>query len=133
MHHKRIAEVAYLKNIYIYDTRRPAKADCSSWVLDGGHQSYPSCHSVVLAWERELSFGVCVLFCELKVCPFVPYFQPMDCVTEHIQLKSEVYIHLSQIHLNSVFHNFGHLIRVKMSHFRSVRITTLFKECEMSE
>ena len=36
-----------------------------------------------------------------------------------IQFKSEVHIHLSQIHLNSVFHNSWHL--------RSVRITTLFK------
>ena len=28
-----------------------------------------------------------------------------NSLREHIQLKSEVYIHLSQIHLNSVFHN----------------------------
>ena len=31
-----------------------------------------------------------------------------------IQGNSEVYIHLSQIHLNSVFHNSWHLILVKM-------------------
>ena len=31
-----------------------------------------------------------------------------------LQLKSEVYIHLSQIHLNSVFHNSWHLILVNM-------------------
>ena len=32
----------------------------------------------------------------------------------YLQLKSEVYIHLSQIHLNSVFHNSWHLIIVKI-------------------
>ena len=26
-------------------------------------------------------------------------------LSDHVQLKSEVYIHLRQIHLNSVFHN----------------------------
>ena len=47
--------------------------------------------------------------------------------TRHLQLKSDVYIHLSQIHLNSV------LILVKIPCFRSVRITILFKNVEMSE
>ena len=46
--------------------------------------------------------------------------------TLQIELKSEVYIHLSQIRLNSVFHNFWHLILVKIPCLRSVRITTLF-------
>ena len=49
-----------------------------------------------------------------------------QCGGLHIQLKSEVYIHLSQIHLNSVFHNSWHLILVKIPCLRSVRITTLF-------
>ena len=39
-----------------------------------------------------------------------------------LQMKSEVYIHLSQIHLNSVFHNSWHLILVNIRCFRSVRI-----------
>jgi hypothetical protein len=42
------------------------------------------------------------------------------------QLKSEAYIHLSQLHLHSVFHNSWHLILVKIPCLRSVRITTLF-------
>jgi hypothetical protein len=55
------------------------------------------------------------------------------CSNSNIQLKSEVCIHLSQIHFNSVFHNSWHLILVKMICLRSVRITTLFYKCEMSE
>ena len=50
----------------------------------------------------------------------------------YTQLKSEVYIHLSQIHLNSVS-QFLTFDLVKSPCFRSVRITTLFSECEMSE
>ena len=42
-----------------------------------------------------------------------------------LQLKSDIYILLSQIHLNSVFHNSGHLIQVKMSCLRSVRSVTI--------
>ena len=44
----------------------------------------------------------------------------------YVQLKSEVYLHLNQIHLNPVFHNSWHLILVKNPCLRSVRITTLF-------
>ena len=51
----------------------------------------------------------------------------------YIQLIPEVYTQLSQIHLNSVFHNSWHLILIKIPCLRSVRITTLFEECEMSE
>ena len=51
---------------------------------------------------------------------------------QQTQLKSEVYIHLSQIHLNSVFHNSWHL-NLSKNCLRSVRIATLFEECEMSE
>ena len=46
--------------------------------------------------------------------------------TGYVQLKSEVYIHLSQIHLYSVFHNSRHLILVKNPCLWSDRITTLF-------
>jgi hypothetical protein len=48
------------------------------------------------------------------------------CIGYHLQLKSEVYIHLRQIHLNSVLHNSWHLILVKIPCLMSVRITTLF-------
>ena len=45
----------------------------------------------------------------------------------NVQLKSEFYIHLSQVHLNSVFHNSWHLILVQIPCFRSVGITAYFK------
>ena len=61
--------------------------------------------------------SVCVV-CNIIAC--VLWLLPIGI----IQLKSEVYIHLGQIHLNSVFHNSWHLILVKIPCLRSVRIIT---------
>uniref|UniRef100_A0A8C7CU00 Phosphatidylinositol transfer protein membrane associated 2 n=1 Tax=Oncorhynchus kisutch TaxID=8019 RepID=A0A8C7CU00_ONCKI len=51
-----------------------------------------------------------------RLCPGTPRCIVQRTALSHIQLKSEVYIHLSQIHL----------ILVKIPCVRSVRITTLF-------
>uniref|UniRef100_A0A8K9UP04 DDHD domain-containing protein n=1 Tax=Oncorhynchus mykiss TaxID=8022 RepID=A0A8K9UP04_ONCMY len=51
-----------------------------------------------------------------RLCPGTPRCVAQRTSLSHIQLKSEVYIHLSQIHL----------ILVKIPCVRSVRITTLF-------
>jgi hypothetical protein len=45
----------------------------------------------------------------VRKCNLTIYMQ--NC---HVQLKLEVYIHLTQIHLNSVFHKYWYLILVKM-------------------
>jgi hypothetical protein len=59
----------------------------------------------------------------------------IDMLVEHFSLtplirtvcKSEVYKHLSQIHLHSVFPNSSwHLLLVNIPCLRSVRITTLY-------
>ena len=49
------------------------------------------------------------------------YVTQVNIFQLQLQLKSGVYIHLSQIHLNSVFHNSWHLFRVKIPCLSSVR------------
>ena len=60
---------------------------------------------------------ICAQFLEVENVPVLPflYLYSQSCEIR-IQLKSEVYIHLSQIHLNSVFHNSWHLIKVKIQY-----------------
>ena len=49
-----------------------------------------------------------------RIPSFIISINKIFFILLYIQLKSEVYIHLSQIHLNSVFHNSWHLILVKI-------------------
>jgi hypothetical protein len=68
----------------------------------------------------------------VDMCALLSKYCLMFCISccfycsMYVQLKSEVYIHLSQIHLNSIFHNSWHLVLVRMSCLRSVRINTTF-------
>ena len=75
-----------------------------------------SCEKVLL-YARRLN-QIMYIVCALR-------YAHRD-VDKLIQLKSKVYIHLSQTHLNSFFHNSWHLIQVKIPCLWSVRITTLF-------
>ena len=57
-------------------------------------------------WERRTS--------PINSSPLSVHASSSTTSKRYVQLKSEVYIHLSQIHLNSVFHNCWHVILVKI-------------------
>ena len=83
-----------------------------------------------IMWVVHVEFLSCVTI----ISSFVLYrmLELLKLASKYWLLKmskyswSEVYIHLSQIHLNSVFHNSWHLIQVQIPCLRSVRINTLF-------
>ena len=69
-----------------------------------GHQT--ALHRAAMVGNSDIIDGLIKGGCALDLQDKVRERNVSESGSVPIQLKSEVYIHLSQIHLNSVFHHF---------------------------